>query len=282
MSDIPANKLKVWAGLKRAVSDFSTVKEEMDKLETTIGSFSTFQSDLDAYDLDGDGTDEDITSFSEFQTYLEDNGWTTDEAVAFIDKIKSNFTDDNNSGTVYDEFENYVENQAGSYEELKNAFSSETTLSSDTQTSGSGDVPAAGIRTFDQQGITKAGVTAPAGSTEVYGREIHFSQSDAVQADADDVSYSNLRTDDADNVVNIYQSITISADISNPNGFDVSVTASLTEDGSAINSKTLTIPASGSATVDFSVTKDEYVCADYSIGGLSPVTVCWVPQGLVV
>jgi len=277
-STLTEEKKLIWAGLKRAQSDFSAVGKEVDKISSNI-DFSTFQGHLDAYDLGGDGTTEDISNFTQFKQYLnEEHGFTTEEQDAFVEKIKSSFTDDNSSGSVYDEFEDYVENNATSFSQLTNKFNTTTTFSTEQQTEDG--EPVAGIRVHDSAGVSYDGVPVEAGTTEIFGRRIELSQQDPPRAEDGEISYANLTTDDADNVVNVYQTITISADVTNTNSGDRIVAVTLTENGTIIQEQTVTLNGGETRTVSFDVSKTEYVCNDYAIGDLSAVTVCWAPAGL--
>jgi len=279
-SELTEEKKLIWAGLKRAQSDQSAVVGELNRIKSNI-EWSTYVAHHDAYDLDGDGTDENISNFSQFKTYLEnEHGFSTDEAQAYVDKIKNSFTDDNSSGSVYDEYEDYVENQANSYDELKNKFGTVTAMTTEQQTE-TGE-PVAGIRVHDTAGVSYAGVSVEAGTTEIFGRRIEISQQDPPRAEDGSINYSNLTTSDSDNVVTVYETIKISADVQNTNSGDRRVTVTLTEDGSVHAEKTVDIDAGSTRTVSFNVSKREYVCHDYAIADLSAVTVCWVPSGLQV
>lgn len=279
-ADLSEEKKLIWAGLKRAQQDQSAVVGELNRIKSNI-EWDTFVAHHDAYDLDGDGTDEDISDFTQFRTYVEkEHGFTTDESQAFVDKIKNSFTDDDSSGSVYDEYEAYVEGTASSYDELKNKFGTVTAMTTEQKTE-SGQ-PVAGIRVHDTAGVSYAGVSVEPGTTEIFGRRVEFSQQAPPRAEDGTISYSNLQTDDADNVVTVYGTITISADVTNSNSGDRRVTVSLTEDGSVVQEKTVDVNGGSTKTVSFDVRKTEYVCHDYTIGPLSPVTVCWVPEGLQV
>lgn len=275
----------LWLGLKRAAQSLSDIKAEIDRLRNTVGDFTTFQDALqNGYDLDGDGTKEAIDSYADFKTYLKDNGWTQSEVDKFVEKIKNNYTDDDNSGSTFDEFKDYVLNDADSYTDIKNTFNSSTTLGSDTQSQDGGKV--AGISFYENPGVTKDGISVPAGATEVFGTEIHFSKSappaSSVEGDGSNFSVSNISTDDSDNVVNVYSSITISADVSNSSGQVQFFSANLKEDGETVQSNTIQIDPNSTKTVSFTVSKTEYVCHDYAINSSGTVTVCWAPSGLLI
>lgn len=270
--DLSENKKLIWMGLKRPSTSTSIVEKEVRILKENIGDFSDFQSDLD---------DEGIASFSDFKSYLTSTaGFTSNKADAFVSKIKNSFEDTDSSGSAYDEFEDYVENDASTWEEFKIAFESVNQFGSTTRTEDGES--AAGIRFFDNDGVTRDGINVPAGSTEIYGKQIHFSSTADPRTTASDFTYANLRSDDDDNVVNSYVTVTISADVTNPNAYSLNATVTLTEDGEPMQTKNVFFTANETKTTSFEVQKTEYVCHDYAIGDLSPITICWVPSGLII
>jgi hypothetical protein len=276
-SELTEEKKLIWAGLKRAQQDQSAIVGEINRVENNV-EWDTYVTHHDSYDLDGDGTDEDISNFSQFKTYLQDeHGFTAEEAQAYVDKIKNSFTDDNNSGSVFDEYEDYVKNTS-TYDKLKNKFGTVTAMTTEQQT-GSGE-PVAGIRVHDTAGVSYDGVNVKAGTTEIFGTRVELSQQAPPRAEDGTISYANLSTSDSDNVVNRNQTITISADVTNSNSGNRQVTVTLTEDGSVHSEKTVDVDGGTTKTVSFNVTKTEYVCHDYAIADLSPITVCWKPSGL--
>ncbi|AGC34503.1 hypothetical protein HVTV-2_gp135 [Haloarcula virus HVTV-2] len=278
MSELTEEKKLIWLGLKRPQSDTSVVHEELTKLQNNVGDFSTFQNDLDAYDLDGDGNDEDISNYTQFKTYLTDNGFSSTEADTFINRIQNNFTDEDSSGSTYDEFESYVENQASTFTELKNAFNSNTTIGTEQETDTGEQT--AGIKFFENDGYTKDGVFAPAGSTEIFGNEIHLSQTGAPSADSADISYSNLAISNTTPVR--YEEIDISADITNNGSRRGSVFAPLIEDGSVVSRKRVEIAAGATETVTFKRQYTEYESIEVTIKNLPTQTVVVIPEGLAI
>lgn len=276
----------VWLGIKRASQQQSEVTKEIEKLKKNVGDYDTFQAHLDAYDLDGDSTDEDISNFSQFKTYLQDHGFSADEADTFIEKIKNNFEDVGGDGSKYDDFEDFVQNDSDTYTELKSAFNSQPSYASELETPDG--EPAAGVRTFDRDGVSYDGVTVPAGGIEMWGVEVHFSETEVVKSNTGSgstgsgstFSVSNFQTDDADDEVELNQSLTFSADITNNGDYTEFYVATLTEDGTAIRSENMQIGPGNTKTVEFTVTKDEYLCADYKIDTAGPITACWIPSNL--
>jgi len=78
----------------------------------------------------------------------------------------------------------------------------------------------------------------------------------------------------------VFADIEISADVTNSNSGDRQVTVALNRDGSVVQEQTVTVDGGATQTVSFTESYDTSVCYDYSIGGLSPITVCWAPAGL--
>lgn len=271
-SGLSEEKKQIWAGLRRAQKDDSVVAGDLDRLEANVGDYPTFKADLDSYNGD-------ITNFTEFKTYLTDaekGDFTSDQADAFIDKIKNAFTDQDSSGTTYDEFEDAAE-AADSYDELKNEFGTSVSLTTGQTEDGE---PVAGLRVLEGGGVTFAGVTVNVTTTEVFGRRIEFSQQEAARADDGTINYSNLSTDDADNVLNIGETVQISADVQNTNSGRRRVSVVLTRDGAVEQEQTVTIEGSTTKTVSFAQTEDEYDCWDFAIGDLSAIMICWKPERL--
>lgn len=276
-SGLTEDKKLIWAGLKYPQQDLSAVASELNIIRNNI-DWATFQGHHDAYDLGGDGSTEDISNFTQFKTYLnEEHGFDSDQQDHFVEKIKTAFSDSDSSGSVYDEYEDYVEG-ASSYAELESKFGTITTLGGSEQTEDG--EPVAGIRVHSKPGVSYDGVPLEAGTTEVFGRRVEFSQQDPPRADDGTITYNNLTVSDTE--LPRLATVTISADVSNTNLGDRRVTVSLNEDGEVTQEQTVVIDGSSTKTVSFDVTKDGYECHDYSIGGLSAKTVCWVPINLIV
>jgi hypothetical protein len=256
-----AEEKLVWLGIKTNAAKTNELAADTDHLKETVGDWAAFQ------DLVQNQTD----SYSALQSELEtSHGWSSDDAEAFIARLKNEFTTYNDVQSSVGGYESYAELQA--------AFDSTTTFTADSETE-SGQ-PAAGIRIHESSGVSYSGVDVPAGTTEVFGSRIEFSGQDSVRGTQDPVTYANFSSDDADNVVNTGQSITFSADVTNPNGFQVGTEASLQEDGTVLRTTTLSLGANETRTVSFTVTKDEYVCHDYAIGTTGTMTACWKSSNL--
>jgi hypothetical protein len=267
MSELDEDKKLIWLGLKRPESDRSEVAGGINKLLNNVEDYSTFQSDLD-----------NVADYTEFKTYLENHGFSSEEADTFINRIQNNFEDTDSSGSTYDEFKDYVQNEASSFAELKNAFNTNKTIGSDKETTEGQKV--AGIKFFDTDGYTKAGVFAPAGSTEIFGNEIHLSETGAPTAAQEDISFSNLSVSNTTPVT--YERIDISADITNNGNRRGSVYVPLIEDGSVLERKKVQVAAGATETVTFERFYTELTSVEVTIKDLDPVAVVVIPAGLQI
>lgn len=245
----------VWLGVKEAQVNLSEVKADIDRLKDSVGTFEDFQNLVSG-----------ASDYTELEQDLLDAGFPSDKVDAFIDKIQDQYSS-------YSDFQSTVSSLT-SYLEFQSQFGNQQGLTGDTLTEDG--EPTAGIRVHDESGTSYAGVNVPAGTTEIFGRRIEFSQQDP-GVDPDEVSYSNFTTDDPDDVVPFTVPITFSADVTNPNAFGVDVTIPFTEDGSVLAQRSIRLGANGTQTVEFTVTKDEYICADYAIGDSGTITACWAP-----
>lgn len=258
-----AEEKLVWLGIKTNAAKVNQLAADVQQLKETIGDWGTFQ------DLVENQTD----SYSELKTELVDNyGWSSDDADAFISRLQNEFNSYNDFQSDVGGFE--------SYEDLQSLFDSASTFTGDSMTETG--QPAAGIRIHESDGVSYAGVSVPPGTTEVFGSRIEFSQQDPVRGAQDPVTYANFSSDDADDVATVRSSITFSADVTNPNGFPIEAEVPLQEDGSVISAKTISFGANETKSVSFTVTKNDYICADYAIGNTSTILACWVPAGIQV
>ena len=249
----------VWLGVVQPGQDRNTMDGDTEKFKEILGDYTDLQALVEGAD-----------SWSDYEQALLDAGFTEDEVAAHLERVQNEYED-------WAEYEAFVLDSE-SYEEYKTGFGNLTGVSSE-KTTESGE-PVAGIRVHDSPGVSYAGVSLPAGTTEVFGRRIEFSQQDA-SVDTDDVTWSNMRTDAEDNVTTAFSEIVFSADATNPNGFGVDVTATYQEDGSVVRRKSIRIPANDSVTVDFAVTKRDYICVEAAIGTTAPITACWIPAALI-
>lgn len=244
----------VWAGLLTNNAKPLTVVQWEDILQENVGDYDTYQSDVSG-----------IADYSEFKTYLTNNGFTSAEADKFIDSIKQNFAS-------WSDYQDFVVNQTDSWAEHSTGFSSTTSFA--LEDSGGNEI--AGIRVLEGGGVTYDGIVTSVNTTEVFGERIEFSSRSAPGVGA--ISVSNFRTDDADNVVGIGETITVTVDVDETSGNGgASKTVSLTEDGEITQEESVSLAANGSTTVDFQLTKQDYTCVEVAVEGLGNETLCWGP-----
>jgi hypothetical protein len=278
MADLSEEKKLVWLGFKNPQQDVSQAGTDLQKLKDNVGDYSTYQDQLDAYDLDGDGDDEDISDFTQFKTYLEDNGFSSLEADSFIQKIKNSFEDADGDGSKYGDFETYVQDNSSSYEELQSQFGSTSGLTGETETADGEKVT--GIIFHEEAGVSKDGVNVPPGTTEIIGNRIEFSQTDEVETGEPLMSYSNLAV--SNETPYKYETITISCDLENIGDVSGDAYPQLKIDGEVKKAQGPIFLFNGeSTTVEFEYSFDELVSVEVSIAQLEPITVTVIPTGLI-
>ena len=249
----------VWLGVKEPQVDLSVIQADIDRLKDSVGDWDSFETLVDG-----------ATSYTEYEQALIDAGFPSAEVDAHISRVQDEFS----SWTAYHD---EVVNNLNGYDEYRAQFGNTQGLTGSELTE-EGE-PTAGLRVHDSAGTSYNGVSVPAGTTEVFGRRIEFSQQDAA-ADPDDVTYANLQSDDPDNTVTVYQTIAVSADVTNPNAWGVNVTIPLKLDGSVEQQQAVRLGPNETRTVSFDVTEQDYICYEASIGTTSPITICWAPAGL--
>jgi len=274
MADLSSDKKLVWLGFKNPQQDVNQAGTDLQKLKDNVGDFGTFQDQLDAYDLDGDGSDEDISDFTQFKTYLEDNGFTSLEADSFIQKIKNSFEDADEDGSKYGDFETYVQDTATSYEELQSQFGSTSGMTGETETADGEKVT--GIIFHEEVGVSKDGVNVPPGTTEIIGNRIEFSQTDQIETGEPLMSYSNLQV--SETTPYTYETITISADLENIGDVSGDAYPQLKVDGEVVKAQGPIFLFNGeSTTVEFEYSFEELVSVEMTIDTLESQTVSVIP-----
>lgn len=249
----------VWLGIKQPQVSLNEIRNDIEVLKEEIGTFSDFQTLVD-----------NAADYPALQTDLENAGMPAAQAGAFIEKIQQAFTD-------FSSFETQTL-ALSSYLEFQSQFDSQSGLTGNRLTD-QGE-PAAGIRVHDNPGVSYSGVSVPAGTTEIYGNRIEFSEQALASVAPSAVGYANFTSDDPDDVVVFGKDITFSADVQNPNGFGVSVNVPFKEDGAVRSSRTLRLAANASQSVAFTVSYSTSQCHDYTIGNSGTILACWVPAGL--
>jgi len=263
----PADKLKA-LGLKLPESQESPLKEEFDELKKQVenlsNGFSEFQNDVNNQ-----------SSFSEFETYLTDTlGLSASEASKLRKKYESKYTD---FSTFQNELSSY-----SSFEEWRNSFSWGDTLGGETTEDG--QATNAGIRFHGEAGITREGVQVPAGTVEIFGPEVHFSQTGATADEEEDksslFSWSNESVDNATPVP--YEDVTFSADLTNNGSYRENFVAALLVDGETVTTGDLfKIGPGNTRTVEFTYEFGEIGSYEVQISKSATIDVTVIPPQLI-
>lgn len=287
MVDLKSIDKLQWLGLSRVAKNLTNIEPEirlLRQLIPTVGTFGfptvfeIYQNHLDTgYDYDGDGTDEGINTYSSHKLYLEDLGFKTKEAERFNTKITQSFSN-------FSEYQDVVVNTANSFGDLKSAFETQ----SEVRGGGKDDKgrSTSGIIFHEQDGVSKDGVSIPAGTTEIYGKEIHFSSTSAPDntssSDSGSLSNLNFKNISANTTTpNPGQTVEISCDVENNSSKTSEYTIPLYENSSKKTGITVQVGASGTASdtgqVSFEVTKNKYGIWEYSIGTSDTIIINWTP-----
>jgi len=220
-----------------------------------------------------------LTTWSGFETWLTNNGVDATTASNIRTELENKYP-------TFSDYSDIVLN-ATSWEDYSSNFKVGSGLRSSLKTEDGES--AAGIQVYEEGGVGRSGQSIPAGGVEVYGTEVHFSQSTAVgseQTPAEDqsdnpITYSNLSVSNTTPVP--YEDIDVSATVTNNTSIPgFGVVPELVVDGSVEKTKTITVPANSSTTVTFTIEFVEYESHEVTINDLPPETVVVVHFGLVV
>ena len=221
--------------------------------------YSTFTSDVNGQ-----------ADFAAFETYLTNTiGVSTESASRFRSRMEQKYSSFGDFGTALSGF--------SSYDEWINSFSWGTTIAGDET---DGTQISAGIRIHGEDGLSYDGVNVPKGTLELFGPRIELSQTPPPIDASASFSTANLQIDDT--LPNPYQTITITADVTNNSGYGLDHTAKLTFDGQVVESKTVGIGAGATETVEFTYSFPDYESVDVKVNEAGPTTVTVIPAGLEV
>ena len=251
---LDAESKKVWAGLIQPNADRSAIAEDIRRLEEHVGEYDAFQALTDGED-----------NFADLQAALEAEGFDAEHAESFVNRIQQNYE-------TYDEFNTFVQEQ-NSYQGFQNGFG--TNLSFGLDSLDEGGNPLAGMRIHETEGMSYNGVPLPAGTVEIYGRRVEFSQSGPPADPSERLVYSNLQV--TNDTPPVGAGITVSCDVFNQDTREVWERTVLLVDGSVEARQSVTIPPQETKEVSFFINRSQYVCHDITIEDLPAQTVCWVP-----
>lgn len=241
-------------GLKLPSSEENPYEQDFLELRNALNEdYGTFSTDLDG-----------LSSFDEFESYLiNDQGLSAEAASNLRQNVEQRYGDYltfTDSVSAYDSFE--------SWEATFNygrTFGGDIYDAEGNQTSG--------IRVHSQNGVSREGVSVPAGTVEVFGPRVEFSQTGAPAASTSSPVF---------NVYDLYVSTTtpdpgetvaIAASVENTGGQRADFTFVLTEDGTRVDSHTVSVSPGGVKRHQFTRTYTSYVSVEVLVNDLGPETV---------
>lgn len=267
MADLSPIEKEIWAGIRRPGTDNENeikwyVDLQREDWYSFSGGYSGFQSDVA----------DDMENFDDFVGHESDRALSVTEAESYADIIKRVFDEGNDSDTWF-AFENHVTGESGSWDEYMNAFGSNNTFGSGTSQGGGS---AAGIRVIESDGRTFDGVSVPAGTVEVFGNEVHFSEREPPSSAQPDAQFSNLEVSNDSPVTE--QEVEITADVVNEGEYGT-VQVNYREDDEIVETDAFTMDAGESASVMFERTYNIYDSVEVAINDLDPITISVVGGG---
>lgn len=222
--------------------------------------YSTFSSDV-----------QNQSSFSEFETYLTDTiGMSASDASRFRSRMEQKYA-------TFGDFQNELSNSSSNEEEWRGSFSWGTTLAGDTT---DGSDPTSGVRVHGEDGLSYNNEPVGKGTVEIFGPRVEFSETNAPIDASTDFSVANLTV--SNTTPARYETIQISADITNNSGYGTTFTAKLLEDSSVVKSQTVELDPSETQEVTFDRRYTDLVSVEVQINTSATETVTVIPSGLIV
>lgn len=265
MAELKVKTKLTWLGLSSAANSLSDVEGEVSILENNLSGYDQFIEDIQ------DG----INNYTDFENYLDSIGFTNDQAASFVEKIQQNFVDENDSGSTFDEFKTFVVEQTISFESLRTGFGQSNSITGEVTTEDG--QPASGVKFHETEGVSRMGHTVPAGTTEIYGNEIHMSKTGPADvtppAEEGDIDFTNISA--SNTTPEVGETVTVSCDVVSTKSTETDVIATFLEDGARIDAKNVRVPADSTESVQFDITKDEFVFNYYRIKTSEEIAVSW-------
>jgi len=236
--------------------------------ENVAEEWDTFQENFE---------DANLSDWAGFETWLTNNGVSADTASKIRSSLESKYP-------TFGDYSDVVLN-ATSWEEYQTNFKAGSGLRSTLKTQDGQSI--AGVQVYEEGGVGRAGQSIPAGGVEIYGTNVHFSQSSSVggeQEPAEDqsanpITYANLSV--TPDLPAPYEDITVSADVTNNTNIPgFGVVAELIVDGSVEKTKTITVDANSTTQVSFTIQFDIYEAHEVTIADLPPESVVVVHPNL--
>jgi len=270
MSELTEDQKLVKLGLRSPNQTINAGAELLEKLKSKVAEeWDKFQENFE---------DASLSSFDEFETWLVDNGFDQTTATNIRNKFEDKYPS-------FSEFKTTLIDEYDSWEAFENDFASNAGLRSDRKTDNG--LAAAGMKVYEESGVGRSGQSIPAGGVEIYGKEIHFSQSSAVRdtkdesSGADDaIEYSNLSVSPTG--IRVGDTVTVEADLDHNTPFAGSVVADFIVDGNTRESKTIQLTGNDNKTVSFEYTAGEDGTGTFALAieDLDPVDVTVIYGGL--
>lgn len=213
---------------------------------------------VDAFE---DGLD-DGDEWDDFEDWLVDEGVGEDTAEGIREELEEKFDD---FGDYYD-----VVVTSNSWEDYETNFRIGNAMRSDLEDEDGRS--AAGVKFYEESGIGRDGQRIPQGGVEVYGTQVHFSQTDEVRIPAEDqsdepITYTNLEV--SNTLPTPHEIIVVSATVTNSTGIQgLTVEVPFEIDGEVVESEDAVIDANESEDVEFTHQFSEYGGYDVTIGDL--------------
>lgn len=226
-------------------------------------SWATFQENFE---------DAGLGSWADFETWLTDNGISSTTASNIRTQLEAKYAS-------WSDFEDHILNQYTSWEDFRNDFQAGTFFRSEgVDTDGRA---MAGVRIFEEPGVTREGINAPRGAIEIIGKEVHFSQSGTLRDSTPDdpINYSNLSISNTTPVPN--ESFDVSADVENTTSFTLPVPVSVLVDDGIEKTKTVDINGGTTRSVTFTISLEDLGNYEVTIGDLASQTVTVIPPELI-
>lgn len=278
MSGLTEEQKLVMLGLKNPSRQHSDGENISIELEGVFDDFEGFQDEfLDEFPDGDDG------SFDDFEDWLASYDEIDDDLAQ---KIRNEYED------TFEEFETLHETieDGGSFFDLEVNFERSVSLESEVTDEDGRSV--AGIQVYESGGLGRDGQEIPEGGVEIYGQEVHFSQSTADVDDEDpgdedgdtgttyQFAYSDLEVSNTTPVP--HETITISAQVTNDASRARAESVGLYVDGEEYASEYVSLTALDVTTVEFEWSHPDYDSFEIRIGPLAPETVTVIHPGLTL
>lgn len=254
----------------------------INKFQLDWTSFADIEDDFSAFITDYDDWERHMDVF--YQGFANMKIHFVEYYTSWEDFLNDFISSAGSLWTTWSGYEDAVTNVLTGYDEFRNLFVAGSGLESslDIQsTGGTGGAeqsvtPAAGVRIHEEDGITKDGGTADAGAIEIYGTEVHFSETGNVgTSDSPSLEYNDFSVSDEVPTVGNY--VIFDVEVVNTSGNPGNIVITLKRDGTVVRSTTQFFQSHEVVNISFSYRSLDYGSWDFTIGNTAPITVSWIP-----